>query len=158
MGREMRRVPADWHHPIDYKTRRHRPLMEGPWEAAAEDWDRTKAAFDRGEDENGDPLSESAKGYTFDEWHGKRPEHADYMPTWPEAQRTHYQMYETCSEGTPISPVLESPEAVARWCADNGASAFGGMTAPYEWWLKVCVGLAGIGLMVDGAAGTMEPV
>ena len=44
----------------------------------------------------------------------------------PIEERTHYQMYETCTEGTPISPVMETPENLARWLADNGASAFGG--------------------------------
>ena len=43
------------------------------------------------------------------------------------------------SEGTPISPVLESPEALARWLADNNASAFGYQTATYEQWLATCL-------------------
>ena len=49
-----------------------------------------------------------------------------------------YCMYETCTEGTPISPVLSSPEELARWLTDHGASAFGDMTASYEDWLKTC--------------------
>jgi hypothetical protein len=56
------------------------------------------------------------------------------MPDFGETA-THYQMYETCSEGTPISPVCETPEELARWLADNGASAFARMTATYEQWL-----------------------
>lgn len=47
-------------------------------------------------------------------------------------------MYENTSEGTPISPVFETPEALARWLADNNASAFGGMGATYEQWLATC--------------------
>jgi hypothetical protein len=35
---------------------------------------------------------------------------------------------------------MESPEALARWLADNGASSFGSMTATYEQWLVVCRG------------------
>jgi len=49
-------------------------------------------------------------------------------------------MYETTSEGTPISPAFETPEALARWLTDTGASAFGKSTAPYEAWLSVCNG------------------
>lgn len=37
------------------------------------------------------------------------------MPQWPKHERTHVQMYEACTEGTPVSPVLESPEALRRW-------------------------------------------
>jgi len=49
---------------------------------------------------------------------------------------THFQMYEDCSEGTPISPICETPEELAQWLADNEASAFAGMTATYEQWLS----------------------
>ena len=47
-----------------------------------------------------------------------------------------YQMYETTTEGTPISPVMKTPEELARWLADNKASACGSMTATYEEWLQ----------------------
>ncbi|MNR40154.1 hypothetical protein D3C85_1584160 [compost metagenome] len=49
-------------------------------------------------------------------------------------------MYETTSEGSPISPAFETPEQLARWLADNGASAFGGSTASYASWLRVANG------------------
>lgn len=153
MGRELRTVPADWKHP---KRRGHYvPLHDGSFAAALAQWEREREAFENGLNPDGSPLSESAQGCTFENWHGSKPEHIDY---WSAEKCTHFQMYETCSEGTPISPVLESPEAVARWCADNGASAFGGETAPYEWWLKVCAGKAGFGIMIDTAARTMEVV
>jgi hypothetical protein len=35
---------------------------------------------------------------------------------------------------------MDSPESLARWLADNNASAFGGMTATYEEWLSVARG------------------
>ena len=65
---------------------------------------------------------------------------ADDMPPWTPRQATHFQLYETCTEGTPISPVMESPEALAKWLADTGASAFGSLPASYEGWLRVCRG------------------
>ena len=48
-----------------------------------------------------------------------------------------WQMWETTSEGSPISPVCESPEALAKWLAGNNAPAFGRQTATYEQWLKM---------------------
>lgn len=48
-----------------------------------------------------------------------------------------WQMWETVSEGSPISPVKESPEALALWLVDNGASSFGSNTATYQQWLKM---------------------
>ena len=58
------------------------------------------------------------------------------MPEWPEHEKTHFQMYENTTEGTPISPVMPTPEALARWLADTEASAFAGMPASYEAWLN----------------------
>ena len=45
-------------------------------------------------------------------------------------------MYETCSEGTPISPVCGSETELARWLADHRAPAYGTETATYEEWLR----------------------
>lgn len=66
---------------------------------------------------------------------GQRPDPADYMPEFEEGTATGWCMYETTSEGTPISPVFEDPDELARWLADNEASAFGSSTATYDQWL-----------------------
>ena len=47
-----------------------------------------------------------------------------------------WQMWEDCTEGSPISPVFETPELLAHWLADTGASAFADMTATYDQWLQ----------------------
>lgn len=48
-----------------------------------------------------------------------------------------FQMWETTSEGSPISPPFETAEKLARWLADAGASSFGAMTSTYEQWLSM---------------------
>ena len=71
-------------------------------------------------------------------------------------------MYEDTSEGTPISPVMETPEKLARWLVDNNASAFAGQTATYEHWLAVCKGgwapsmIAVGGKLMNGVDGVAE--
>lgn len=121
MGREVRRVPADWRHPKDEHTRRYTPLFDG-------------ATYERRKNEWLDMLAEKGLQETLD-YQGNPPNTDDYMPVWPEEQRTHLMMYEDTSEGTPISPAFKTPEELARWLADNDASAFGGDTATYEQWL-----------------------
>ncbi len=134
MGREVRMVPKDWEHPT--RSDGHpKPLQDGSFTADIAEWLTERNAFMRGERVDGTPLPPEAAGCSFKEWHGSRPLKRDYMPDWPESERTHYQMYETCSEGTPISPVMETPEELARWLTDNEASAFADMTATYEQWL-----------------------
>lgn len=69
---------------------------------------------------------------------------------WPEGTATMLCMYEDTSEGTPISPAFETPEKLARWLADNKASAFGGMTATYEQWLATCREGYSVGMVMAG--------
>ncbi len=147
MGREVRRVPKDWEHIGG-------ALYGGSYAAEALRWDIEAEQWERGFVSNYDGTWEPKEDRTctFEQWNGRRPVASDYMPDWPASERTHYQMYETCSEGTPISPVMETPEELARWLADNDASAFGNMTATYEQWLATCLRGSAPSAMVTGTA------
>ena len=154
MGREVRMVPKDWVHPQysreevaerGYLHGRFKPLHGGSYAKAATDWDAEFAKWDEGLRKAYSKGDEWVPhGYTdgtpYEEYAGKRPVAEDYMPDWPESERTHFMMYEDTSEGTPISPAFETPEELARWLADNGASSFGSSTATYDQWLYVCRG------------------
>lgn len=48
-----------------------------------------------------------------------------------------WQMWENTSDGSPISPAFETPEELARWLADTGASACARQTATYDEWLAM---------------------
>ncbi len=128
MGREVRRVPADWEHPADralHDTFRIRRIELEKW----------KAGY----------ITDHCGGWKKlpAEYRGKRPHvyygssnKRDFMPDWEPEECTHLQMYETTTEGTPISPVMATAEDLAHWLADNKASAFADMTASYEDWLR----------------------
>ena len=155
MGREVRRVPADWEHPKEYNIHRredcYKPLYDDDFEVCAKYWDAAREKWDAGERPDYAPHDEYPIGYQFDQWEGPRPYSGDYMPQWSEAERTHYMMYETTSEGTPISPAFATPEELARWLADTNASAFAGRGAPYESWLRIANGgYAPIAIMIGG--------
>ncbi len=148
MGREVRRVPADWQHPKHHTWRLpgpqwlevYKPLYPGEdYQARVDEWDEECAKWKAGwrPDRCDDPES---RAMCYEQWAGQRPHRDDYMPNWPAEQRTHLMMYENTSEGTPISPAFETPEELARWLADTGASAFGSDTASYEAWLRVAQG------------------
>lgn len=51
-----------------------------------------------------------------------------------------WQMWSTTSEGHPMSPVFATPEELAQWLADTGASSFGNDTATYGVWLSMISG------------------
>lgn len=142
MGRTVRMVPADWQHPKNDQGH-YIPLLEGPYDAAAKDWDESWRMWQQGKREawgDGEKWVDRDDRHTgtYTEYAGARPSPDDYMPDWPTDARTHFMMYEDTSEGTPISPAFDTPEKLARWLADNGASGFGSSTASYEDWLSTC--------------------
>jgi len=47
-----------------------------------------------------------------------------------------YQLWETTTEGSPMSPVFSSPEELAEWLEANEASSFADMTCNYDEWLS----------------------
>ncbi len=126
MGREVRRVPKDWEHPKDEQRGGYKPLYSG------ERYEKNATGFMAMA--NADGLQAAI------DYYGSAPDRNDYMPNWPDAERTHFMMYEDTTEGTPISPAFATPEELARWLADNGASAFGKQTASYDAWLTVAKG------------------
>ena len=109
MSRELRMVAEGWRHPENDRGE-HVALFDGKdYDEHYEWWEKD------GEMEKPDPEN--------------------YMPRWTEDEKTLFQMYETVSEGTPISPAMPTKEALAEWLADNGANAGAGDTATYDEWL-----------------------
>lgn len=140
MGREVRRVTKNWEHPKD-ENGNYKPLLGYSFTERLKEWEEAKEQWDKGYRSSWDdknpwkPKEADELEMTFEEWDGEKPEIEDYMPEWTEEEKTHIQMYEDTSEGTPISPVFDNAEEMAKWLADNGASSFGSMTATYEQWL-----------------------
>lgn len=161
MSREVRMVPPDWQHPTewrkDYHTGRprlcHVPLLEGPFSQRLAEWDEGAAQWDAGFERDYKTGGWEPKAprhtYTYAEYAGKRPEAKEHMPEFPPGTATHLMMYETTSEGTPISPAFATPEELAHWLADNNASAFGDSGATYEQWLATARGGWAPSMIVD---------
>ena len=145
MGREVRKVPADWKHPKEQKTdfrtggmeEVYKPLFPGEdYQTRVDDWDEECAKWKAGWRPDYCTYDKS-RAMTYEQYNGQRPHRDDYMPNWPAEQRTHLMMYEDTTEGTPISPAFATPEELAQWLVDNKASAFGRETGSYEGWLRV---------------------
>lgn len=124
MGREVRRVPKDWEHPRD-RNGKYLPMYEEDFETEAAKWKEEFKKWVRTD---------------IEYWEYRSPPNRYYYVPKSEKEKTHYQMYETVSEGTPISPVMDSPESLARWLVDNEARMFASCTATYNEWLYICKG------------------
>lgn len=134
MGREIRRVPADWEHPLQECKHSpwrggcdqakanggkcYHPLYDRPYREAVAEWKTEFAAWERGErDEYCD--AESAK-LEYWEWNGNPPEREYYRPDWPEGAATHYQVYETVSEGNPVTPHFATQDELIDYLVTHG--------------------------------------
>jgi hypothetical protein len=147
-------VPKDWSHPKD-GSGGYIPLLSSSYEEAKEEWDESEKMWNDGFRKcyvsDGWVKKYDDMTYSYEEWAGGEPLEEQYMPSFNDGNNTYLMMYETCSEGTPISPAFKTPEELARWLTDNNASAFGSVTATYEQWLATAKsGFAASGVAVGG--------
>jgi hypothetical protein len=132
-------VPPDWQHPPNDGTRggRYKPLHYGAggrFERMAEEWLAECAKWQAGE--RPDYAGDDAPRYYWD-WDGNPPSEEDYMLVGvPDAQCTHYMLYESTSEGTPVSPAFATLEALCVYAADH-CSTFADFKATKEEWLRM---------------------
>jgi hypothetical protein len=116
------------------------------------DYEEARRAFDAGEDKEYSTGKPAKDSHTFEDWHGEPPDPESYRQEYV-GECIGWQMYEETSEGTPISPVMPDPEALANWLADNKASVFGGMTCSRDEWLRIIVGGGSFGVLIGPETG-----
>lgn len=143
MGREIRNVPKNWVHPKD-ENGDYIPLYGGSFTEILKEWKKENAMWKKGmckdyiddysDRHNWVPIEEEERNMSFSEYHGSKPKKEDYMPEWNKEEKTHLQMYEKVTHGTPLSPVMATPEVLAHWLVDNEG------TDTYEGWLHICKG------------------
>lgn len=160
MGREIRRVPEGWEHPKanQYGRYDYLPLHDRSYEEALAEWEDEKRKWDAGE------RPDSAKAdpeITFTDWHGDAPNADYYRPAWAEESRTHIQIYETVSEGTPVSPVFADNEEAIAWVIENWGRSPEAAREFVEagWAPSFVINLAPTGArqVSDANAGAFEP-
>jgi hypothetical protein len=137
MGREIRRVPRDWCHPrytkhngVSHKwmfgdrTGQFMPMHDQEYEKAADAWLAECLLWQEGRHPDqiryaDDPREGRIPKYYWD-WVGRPPDKDYYRPKF-ESEPICYQIYETVSEGTPVSPVFESLQAMEDWLVEHEA-------------------------------------
>ena len=119
MGREIRRVPPGWQHPKD-KSGHYLALYDKTHEEALASYDNDRADWEA--DNDGVRSQVREYGYVdFDEWH-EPPTSKKYCRSAFDTDPTHYQIYETVSEGTPTSPVFATLDEMVIWLIGEGYS------------------------------------
>lgn len=123
MGREIRRVPANWEHP---KTERYfgqessyQPMYDQTFESASQEWCEAFAKWQSGERPEYFTPTNYPADYQYWEWENGPPDRAYYRP-YADEEATWVQVYETVSEGTPVSPPFATREELIDYLATNG--------------------------------------
>ena len=117
MGREVRMVPPNWDHPRD--DRQHfQPMYDRTFQDAAAEWKREFFEWEAGKrpDYCDDPESRALEYW---EWNGEPPERKYYRP-WSDAEATWVQVWETVSEGTPVTPPFATREELIAYLVNHG--------------------------------------
>ncbi len=131
MGREIRRVPANWQHPMqeckhspwrggcDEAKRNggkcYRPLYDQDYETAAKEWlDGCIAWANKTHEDYNDDFP-----YYWD-YAGAPPDGECYRPKVNDADRTWVQVYETVSAGAPVTPPFATKGELIDYLATYG--------------------------------------
>jgi len=122
MGREIRRVPADWQHPRG-EDGDYQPMYDKAYDDAAKSWVGALIDWENGGEQRQRAEASEYNTRWFWDWEDGPPNPACYRKkTWTDDEATHYQVYETVTEGTPVSPVFASLEELEDWLVSEGHS------------------------------------
>jgi hypothetical protein len=117
MGREIRMVPPNWEHPRDDHGH-FQPMYDKTFADAAKGWKTEFAEWESGKRPDYCEDAES-RALEFWEWHGGPPDRVYYRP-YKSEDATWFQLWETVSEGTPVSPPFATREELADYLAVHG--------------------------------------
>jgi hypothetical protein len=138
LNREVRRVPRDYEPPRDERGRPH-PCFDAFYEVALREWGVGRERWNSGDDPD-----REGRSYTWEEWHGDAPDPDYHYPgeRWSEDAEMGIRMYETTTEGTPISSWYPDTRAGRRMMARELAAADTGITSDLSEanWLAVIEG------------------
>lgn len=113
MGREVRKVPENWEHPKNEKGD-YQSCFDETYEDAADEWLTQFYEWEAGRDPNREEYD------TRYFWDWKSPPDEDSCRPKFESDPIWFQLYETVSEGSPVSPPFASLEELAKYLSENG--------------------------------------
>jgi hypothetical protein len=118
MGREVCKVPPHWNHPRDERGEYKSMYAHRSFEEDVAEWKAGYAKWEEGE--HPDYCGEEDKSLEFWEFHGMPPADREMYHPWKDEEATWYQLWQTVSEGSPVSPPFETKEELIEYLAKNG--------------------------------------
>lgn len=127
MGREIRKVPPNWEHPrytkydAPYQNRvnEYRPMYDRRFDKTFTEW---LSDFDRIRSGELSDIERECYPLGLADWlqdEGNPPDPAYYRP-YSDDEATWFQVYETVSEGTPVTPPFATREELVAYLVKHG--------------------------------------
>ena len=139
MGRELRKVPANWEHPKD-SYGKYIPMLKDFYGDALEEWIKENNSWNDGTHPDLIKNPSLKDDYPFYAMYSGNPPTVEYFQTrkFKPEELTHIQLYENTSEGTPLSPVFPADQ-LDQLCeyAENNCSVFGSQKTTRERWKQM---------------------
>ena len=139
MGRELRKVPANWEHPKNDDGRYH-PMFNKFYGDSLKEWFKENTKWEKGTHPDLVKNPELKEKYPFFAMYASNPPDVEYYQTkkYTPEDLTHIQLYETTSEGTPKSPVFKADEfeKLCEYAAEN-CTTFASFKATKEEWMEM---------------------
>lgn len=125
MGREIRKVPPNWEHPkytqadapFSNRAGGYKPMYNRTFAEVVSEWKEGFAAWERGERPN--YCTDESRSLEFWEWESAPP-NRDYYRPYEDADATWVQVFETVSEGTPVTPPFATREELVEYLISEG--------------------------------------
>jgi len=123
MGREIRRVIPNWEHPtkefdrIRGRETDYQPMFDEPFDTAMDEWYANWKAWKLG---NPDFDKHGKDHPNYWDWSGGPPDPQYYRRNWKPEEMTWWQMYETVSKGTPVTPPFATDVELVDYLCKHG--------------------------------------
>lgn len=117
MGRELRQVPPNWEHPKD-DNGRYQPMYDRYYLDELNEWWENHLLWEKGEHPYQNDDKPSTERY-YAEVEGNPPD-IDYYRKYTDDEATWFQLYETVSEGTPVTPPFPTKEDLVDYLVEYG--------------------------------------
>lgn len=118
MGREIRKVPPNWKHEQRNRYGHFQPMFDKTFEQACAEWDAAEAVWIEGSSEEAQKFKSKYPCYA--DWNGERPDDPSYYRPWKDEEATWFQVWETVSEGSPVTPAFATKEELIEYLVTNG--------------------------------------
>lgn len=119
MGRELVMVPPNWEHPKEVRRwgeEDYKPMFNRDYESAKKEWIDGLVSWEKGERPSHFKSQDVKEYWTYC---GQPPERDDYVP-FRQEECSWFQVWETVSEGTPVTPPFETKDELIDYLCSNG--------------------------------------